>query len=295
MVIINTPKCREKVNRNEDIEENTEIEETPKLQTTSFIRLYQVVILFMICLLLWITRINLINNQKKAIIHQPLFTESVVCNRTKTINELIRIEKKIVFYDIRQHNYNIGVTKNHLFGDGNGNLKSRELDEDRRVILLEYLSRLNNIDSSIFEKYADEILIFTHYHGVNIYDVRMRNNGYIIDNKFIENIVSHTRCLSPIEKSQEHKINKYEVELMEFANELHNVFYNKLRSEYQKIEYKYMSIPSDFTEFDKLMNDTQYNEIEIISLDEYDLKRRKLEIRELKLLFDLKPAPYITY
>lgn len=82
---------------------------------------------------------------------------------------------------------------------------------------------------------------------------------------------------------------------MEFANNLHNVFYNKLKEEYRKIEYKYTLIPPDFTEFDKLMNEAQNNEIEILSLDEYDLKRRKLEIRELKLLFDLKPAGFITY
>jgi hypothetical protein len=293
MVIINTPKCREKINRNEDIEENTEIEEIPKLPTTSFIRLYHCVILFMICLLLWITRINIITNQEKSINHQPLVTLPVVCDRTKIINELIRIEKNIAFYDIRQHHINVDLSNHHVFSDGNGNLKFQQWNKDKRAILLEYLTRLNSIDSPIFEKKA--------YYRVgeggygDIYDVRMRNNGYIINNKFIENIVSHTRCLSPLEKSEQHKIDKYEVELMEFATELHNVFYNKLKKEFQKIEYKYTLIPPNFTEFDKLMNEQQNNEMEIISLDEYDLKKRKLEIREMILLFDLKPAALITY
>jgi hypothetical protein len=33
------------------------------------------------------------------------------------------------------------------------------------------------------------------------------------------------------------------------------------------------------------MNEVQNNETEILSLDEYDLKRRKLEIREMKILY----------
>jgi len=33
----------------------------------------------------------------------PLNSSSFVCDRTQYINELIRMDKKIVFYDIRQH------------------------------------------------------------------------------------------------------------------------------------------------------------------------------------------------
>ena len=140
------------------------------------------------------------------------------------------------------------------------------------------------------KKKTDDLLLFTYYRirenddVGNISDIRMRNIGYIIDNKFIENIVLHTSCLSPSDKSEQRHINNYEVGLMEFANNLHNVFYKKLKEEYRKIEYKYTLIPTEFTEFDKLMNEVHDNEIEILSLDEYDLKRRKLEIRELKLL-----------
>jgi hypothetical protein len=61
---------------------------------------------------------------------------------------------------------------------------------------------------------------------------------------------------------------------MDFANDLHDLFYRKLIKEYQQIEYKYTLIPPDFIEFDKLMNELQYNE---------------MEIREMTLLFYLKP------
>ena len=164
------------------------------------------------------------------------------------------------------------------------------INRDKIMIVIEFLNRLNSIDTSIFEKKADELLLFTYYrihqdagYG-SITNVRMKNIGYIIDNEFIENIVLHTNCLSQSDKSEQRHIDNYEVELMEFANELHNVFYKKIKAEYQKIEYKYSFISPDFTDFDKLMNEVQNNEMEIISLDEYDLKRRKLLIRELKLI-----------
>jgi hypothetical protein len=287
MVIINTPKCREKINRNEDIEENTEIEETPKLQTTSFIRLYHGVILFMICLLLWITRINLINNQEKSINHQPLVTLPVVCDRTKTINELIRIEKKIAFYDIRQHHINVdfksdmenlGWSQKRYFVEvllgKNGNSKE---------LVLEYWIRINNIKSSIFDKKSDELLIYTKdIYNYNGEDDRSENVGYTIDNKYIEEL-----SLVPYRDYGY----KY---LVRNAYYLHNKFYEKLKKEYKKIEDKYNSLPLNF-DFGKLMNDVRTNENEMDVLEEFDSKRRKLEIREMALLFDLKPTGFITY
>jgi hypothetical protein len=157
LVIINTPKCQEekKINRN-DIEENTEIEEIHKLPTTSFIRLYHCVILFMICWLLWITRINIITNQEKSINHQPLVTLPVVCDRTKIINELIRIEKKIAFYDIRQHHINIDFKSDMKNPSGGEKRHFLEVLTGRngysKELVLEYWIRINNIKPSIFDK-----------------------------------------------------------------------------------------------------------------------------------------------
>lgn len=287
MVIINTPKCQEKINRNEDIEENTKIEETPKLQTTPFIRLYQVVILFMICLLLWITRINLINNQEKSINQQPLVTLPVVCDRTKTINELIRIEKKIAFYDIRQHHINVDFKSDMKDRCGGEKLNFVEVltgkNGNSKELVLEYWIRINNIKSSIFDKKSDELLIYTkdiyNYNGE--YD-RSENVGYTIDNKYIEEL-----SLVPYRDYGY----KY---LVRNAYYLHNKFYEKLKKEYKKIEDKYNSLPLNF-DFGKLMNDVRTNENEMDVLEEFDSKRRKLEIREMALLFDLKPTGFITY
>jgi hypothetical protein len=215
----------------------------------------------------------------------------VLFDKNHYINELIRIEKKIAFYDIRQHHYKVDIQHTGVLNDGNGLTVFDRSNRDKRMIMIEYLSRLNDIDSAIFEKKSDELLLFAYYrihqgarYG-SISDVRMKNIGYIIDNEFIEKLVLHTTFLSQSDKSEQRHIDSYEVELMEFANELHNVFYKKLKAEYQKIEYKYSLISPDFTDFDKLMNEVQNNETEILSLDEYDLKRRKLEIREMKILY----------
>ena len=284
MVIINTPKCQEKINRNEDIEENTEIEETPKLPTTSFIRLYQIVILFMICLLLWITRINIITNQEKSINQQPLFTESVVCNRTKTINELIRIEKKIAFYDIRQHHINVDFKSDMEVSGGGQKRHFVEVLTGKngysKELVLEYWIRINNIKSSIFDKKSDELLIYTKDIGK---DVRSENVGYTIDNEFIDEVY----------RSSNGGYGGY-VYFLRNAYYLHNKFYEKLKREYKKIEDKYNSLPLNF-DFGKLMIDVHINENEMDVLEEFDSKRRKLEIREMILLFDLKPAAFTTY
>jgi hypothetical protein len=212
------------------------------MSNNSFIILCEIVILFVLCSLARIKRLNIPNNQET-----PINQHTELYDKTKIINELIRIEKKISFYDILQHHY--------LFSDGNGHLKSNKWNQDKRIIILEYITRLNNIDSSIFEKKADEMLLSTPYirsgsglcDGV-INDIRTRNVGYIIDSKFIENIVLNSRCISQLDKSEQHKNNTYENELIEFANDFHYVFYGKLKKEYQKIEYKYTLISSDFNE-----------------------------------------------
>lgn len=291
MVIINTPKCQEKINRNEDIEENTEIEETPKLPTTSFIRLYQIVILFMICLLLWIMRINIITNQEKSINQQPLFTESVVCNRTKTINELIRIEKKIAFYNIRQHHINVDF-KSDMKDSGGGEKRNfvevlTGKNGNSKELVLEYWIRINNIKSSIFDKKSDELLIYTKdIYNYNGEDYRSENVGYTIDNNFIDELFRSTNVgYGPNDRS---------VYFIQNAYYLHNKFYEKLKREYKKIEDKYNSLPLNF-DFSKLIIDVHINENEMDVLEEFDSKRRKLEIREMILLFDLKPAAFTTY
>ena len=291
MVIINTPKCQEKVNRNEDIEENTEIDENREIPTTSFIRLYQVVILFMICLLLWITRINLLNNQEKPIIQQPLSNVPIVCNRTKTINELIRIEKKIAFYDIRQHHINVDF-KSDMKDIGGGEKRNfvevlTGKNGNSKELVLEYWIRINNIKSYIFDKKSDELLIYTKdIYNYNGPDVRSENDGYTIDNNFIDELFRSTNVgYGPNDRS---------VYFVQNAYYLHNKFYEKLKREYKKIEDKYNSLPLNF-DFGKLMNDVRTNENEMDVLEEFDSKRRKLEIREMTILFDLKPAGFITY
>ena len=286
MVIINTPKCQEKINKNYDIEENTEIRENNEIPTTSFIRLYQIVILFMICLLLWITRINIITNQEKSINQQPLFTESVVCNRTKTINELIRIEKKIAFYDIRQHHINVDF-KSDMKDLGGGEKRNfvevlTGKNGNSKELVLEYWIRINNIKSSIFDKKSDELLIYTKaiYSNSGLGpDVMSENVGYTIDNKFIDELYRSTNGGCGNDRPGYFVQNAYY---------LHNKFYEKLKTEYKKIEDKYNSLPLNFN-FDKLMNDLHINENEMDLLEEFDYKRRKLEIREMTLLFDLKP------
>ena len=284
MVIINTPKCQEKINRNEDIEENTEIEETAKLPTISFIRLYHCVILFMICLLLWITHINLINNQEKPVIQQPLSTVPIVCNRTKTINELIRIEKKIAFYDIRHHHINVDFKRDMRDLGGGEKRNFVEVltgkNGNSKELVLEYWIRINNIKSSIFDKKSDELPIYTKdIYNYNGEDVRSENVGYTIDNEFIDEVYRSS--------NSKYGYNGY-VYLLQNAYYLHNKFYEKLKKEYKKIEDKYNSLPLNF-DFGKLMNDVRTNENEMDVLEEFDSKRRKLEIREMILLFGLNP------
>jgi hypothetical protein len=229
--------------------------------------LCEIVTLFALCSLLWIKRINLPNNQETPF------------NKTKTINELIRIEKKIAFYDIRQHHINVDFKVNpreklnfvEVLMGNNGISKK---------LVLEHWIRINNIKSSIFDKKSDDLLIY-NYNG-QLYD-RSENDGYTIDNKFIDELLLDP---SYITYSYKHFIQN--------AYYLHNKFYEKIKKEYKKIEDKYNSLPLDF-DFGKLMNELHNNENEMDILEEFDLKRRKLEIREMTLLFDLNPTGYMTY
>jgi hypothetical protein len=223
---------------------------------------------------LWIKRINLPNNQETPF------------DKTKTINELIRIEKKIAFYDIRQHHINVDF-KSDMVNPGGGEKRNfvevlTGKNGNSKKLVLEYWIRINNIKSSIFDKKSDELLIYTkdiyNYNGP--YD-RSENVGYTIDNKFIDELLLDT--------SDGYKY------LLQNAYYLHNKFYTKLKETYKKIEDKYNSIPHNFEDFDKLMNEVQNNENEMDLLEEFDSKRRKLEIRELKLLFDRNPGTYGNY
>jgi hypothetical protein len=187
--------------------------------------LCEIVTLFVLCSLLWIKRINLSNNQETPF------------NKTKTINELIRIEKKIAFYDIRQHHINVDF-KSDMINPGGGEKRNfvevlTGKNGNSKKLVLEYWIRINNIKSSIFDKKSDDLLIYTkdiyNYNGP--YD-RSENVGYTIDNKFIDELLLDT--------SDGYK------SLLQNAYYLHNKFYTKLKETYKKIEDKYNSIPHNF-------------------------------------------------
>ena len=165
-----------------------------------------------------------------------------------------------------------------------------------RKLVFEYWSRLNNINSSIFDKNADELPIYIKdiyncgYGGnengpIDIIKYRADNDGYTINSEVIENM-SLTDKVS-FDRSIPLFLYQYEREIMEVAYYLHNIFYKKLKKEYQIIEDKYNSLPHDFNEFDKLMDEVHVNEKEMEMLEEFDSKRRKLELREMKLIFTL--------
>ena len=233
----------------------------PSNVTTSnyIIILCEIVTLFVLCSLSRIKRINLPNNQETPF------------NKTKTINELIRIEKKVAFYDIRQHHINVDFKVNPREKLNFIEVLMGNFGISKKLVL-EHWIRINNIKSSIFDKKSDDLLIYT-YNG-EPYD-RSENVGYTIDNKFIDELLLDP---SYINYRYEHFI--------ENAYYLHNKFYEKIKKEYKKIEDKYNSLPLDF-DFDKLTNEVQSNENEMELLEEFDSKRRKLEIREMTLIFDL--------
>jgi len=266
-------------------------------------------------------------------------TPTEVFDRNYYINELMRIEKKIAFYDIRQHHIYIDLKGSDVISKPEYQLPDStrtyygEVHLSKAKLILEYLTRINNIDTSIFKKMSNELLIYTKdYHKVeydiyrmvsiepiNMIDFRNDNIGYTIDNKFIDECISDIfngyNCdddtLSIITKysikwalelipssgtykyhiDEINRIKKYnhlsfqtmyEIKLTEIAYELHNIFYKKIKDVYKKIEDKYNSIPEDFDDFDKLMNEVLDNEIEIDMLEEFDYKRRKLQLREFK-------------
>lgn len=240
-------------------------------------------------------------------------------DRNYYINELVRIEKKIAFYDIRQHFLTIDLKGSDVMNSCEHcvnyyHSKPRCYYDNahscKMKIIIEFLTRINNLDSSIFKKMSNELIIYTKdYHknfeydnngqkkcrepiniidSINIIDFRNDNNGYTIDNNFIEGLVSD---IFNGYKCEDDALNSllvfrimYEVKLTEIAYELHNIFYKKIKDAYKKIEDKYNSIPDDFVDFDKLISEVRNNEMEIDMLEEFDYKRRKLQIREFKLL-----------
>lgn len=196
------------------------------------------------------------------------------CNKTKYINDLIYIEKKIAFYDIRQHHINVDIRTDTVkeFCKVKGRCTQK--------LVFEYWNSINQINSSIFDKKAEELLIYTKDVYNSGYD-RNDNIGYTVDSKVIEEM-SLTDIVS-FDRSNLKFLYQYELELMEVAYYLHNLFYKKLKSEYQKIENKYNSLPDNFTDYDKLLNEARNNEKEMDVLEEFDSKRRILELREMKL------------
>jgi len=109
----------------------------------------------------------------------PLNSTSLVCHRKQTITELTRIEKRITFYDIRQHHINVDIKTDTV----------REFCRIKgrcsRKLVFEYWTRINNINSSIFDKKADELPIYTKDIGnengpIDIIKYRSDNVGYII-------------------------------------------------------------------------------------------------------------------
>ena len=249
------------------------------------------------------------NGMNKEIISQETYLRGyssniipLVCNKTQYINEITCIEKKIAFYDIRQHHVNVDLRHPYIsrltvmdtFWETVMFSHNRDgtFPKDKAKLMIEYLTRLNQVNTSIFDKKADELLIYTKdiYNGdrgdpIDIIGYRNDNDGYTIDSVFIEEVALNTKDKSfektPIE------IHRYERELMEIAYNLHNTFYKKLKVQYQQIEDKYNSLPHDFTEFDELMNEVREKGKEIDILEEFDSKRRKLQIRDMILIFDL--------
>lgn len=227
-----------------------------------------------------LTQLN-VDNQETYLRHNTFF-----CDKTQYINNVIYIEKKIAFYDIRQHHINLDVrtdtVKNFCKIKGRCSHK----------LVFEYWNSINQINSSIFDKKADELLIYTKdvynsgydRNGNGPFDViryRRDNVGYTVDSKVIEEMT--LTDIIPFDRNNLKLLYQYELELMEVAYYLHNLFYKKLKTEYQKIEDKYNSLPANFTDFDNLLNETLNNEKEMVVLEEFDFKRRKLELREMKL------------
>jgi hypothetical protein len=208
------------------------------------------------------------------------------CNKTQYINDIIYIEKKIAFYDIRQHHINVDVRTDTVkdFCKVRGRCTQK--------LVFEYWKSINQLNSSIFDKKADELLIYTKdvynsgydKNGNGPFDViRYRNDniGYTVDSEFIKEMLL-TDIVS-FDRSNLKFLYQYELELMEVAYYFHNLFYKKLKVEYQKIEDKYNSIPANFTDYDSLLNEVRNNEKEMDVLEDFDSKRRILELREMKL------------
>jgi len=275
------PKSHEKIKKNDDIEENNECNYDIPTHSNKKLCVYVCVYVSMcvcvyVCTYVFMYLLPLTINTPTI---KPLDMVPIVCNKTNNINELIRIEKKIAFYDIRQHHINVDF-KSDMVNPGGGGEKRNFVEVltgkngNSKKLVLEYWIRINNINSSMFDKKSDELLIYTN----GPYD-RSENVGYTIDNKFIDELLLNPRC---------GMCDGYRF-LLQNAYYLHNKFYTKLKEAYKKIEDKYNSIPHNFEDFDKLVNEVQINENEMDVLEEFDSKRRKLEIREMILLFDLKP------
>ena len=256
--------------------------------------------------------IHFFQNRKECAIDGVEETEEIILSKTYIdtfasprevfdinyyINECIRIEKKVAFYNIRQLHFALDLKYCELMSNPRYSMPctlsprfNNEVDISRLRLIMEYMTRINNIDSSIFKKMSSELPIYTKvYHtleydsfermksieSINIIDYRNDNNGYIIDNSFIEELITDICDYLPFKTM-------CEIKLTEIAYELHNIFYEKIKDAYENIEEKYLYRLQPCLYTEAVMNELHDNEIEEDILEEFDYKRRKLQLREFK-------------
>ncbi len=250
------------------------------------------------CIMIMIIMINLLlvliinlDNQTTYLRQSNVDTTIDICDRNYDVNEMIWIEKKITFYRIRQH---------HIRIDFNCETNSKFLDVligrngYSKKIVFEYWSNINNINSSIFEKKANELPIYTKdvyncgytNNPIDIYSYRNDNIGYTIDNKFIQELALDIKGI-PLNEINRQFLYLFERDLLGNAYFLHNTFYNKLKAEYKKIEEKYKYILDNFENLDTLKDELHIKEIEMGILEDFDYIRRKIELTEMKLLLKM--------
>lgn len=237
-------------------------------------------------LLVFIFVVHTTHNETKYLRNLHLNTTYNICNRTQYINEFIYIEKKIVFYDIRQHLVGVDFKSetNREFLD----VLQNTIGNTTRPLMFDYWSKINSINSSVFQTKSDDLIIQTNdnfnysYELIHIITYRNDNIGYTINRTFIEEL--SLKGDKPFDKNVTQFLHTYEIDIMKAAYYLHNTFYKKLKREYRTIENKYNSLPDNFTDFDKVMIELSNREREMDILEDFDSKKRNLQIREMQLL-----------